>query len=287
MRTKDWMVLATIALGSGSLLAADVEVKADANTDNTAKTRVEADVKRDKDGKVRVDRSDYHQETRVESPVRPVNRAHNVLGMEVRNRNDEKLGEVKDLVVDLRTGKISYAALSIGGFLGLGEKLIAVPTSALTPSDHQNVLIMDATRGELVDAPGFAATNWPDPRDVNFNQSPFWRPKNSGGAAQVETGRGKIYTDADRKRETRVEANTDRTEVNLNSNRDGIAAHSTIGTIKSVSGHDVIVETSDGRTASYVVGDKATRTDFKVGDRVTVKYHRDNGKMMIDDLNRQ
>jgi sporulation protein YlmC with PRC-barrel domain len=284
MRTKEILILAAVLL-SGSVYAADVEVKTEVKTD---KPKVEAEIKTDADR----NRADYKQEVRVESAVKAVNKARSILGMEVRNRSDEKLGEVKDLVLDMNTGKISYAALAIGGFLGVGEKLIAVPTTALTPSDHQNILIMDATRGELVDAPGFAATNWPDPRNANFGEAPFFRPKNSGNAAAAETGtRSKIYTDADGKREVRVDANTDRNEARVKANvdRDNTSpiALTSLGRVKSVQGKSVVIETSSGQTVDYINGDRANSMDLKVGDRVTVKYHRDDTKMVIDDLTRQ
>jgi sporulation protein YlmC with PRC-barrel domain len=202
MKKNSLLVILTAAITAASAYAADVEVKAKADV-----PKVQADVKRDGDAA----RREYKEEVRVETAVKPVNRAHNLIGMEVRNKNDERLGEVKDLVIDLPTGKISYVALAVGGFLGVGEKLIAVPTSALTPSERSDkYMIMDATRGEIVDAPGFVQTNWPDYRNPNFSQSPYWRPKALGSAAGSESGKGtKIYTDAERKdRELKVEAKT-------------------------------------------------------------------------------
>src|SRR5258706_9166781 len=253
MRTRNYLVAVIAALGAGSLMAADVEVKANTDAPN------------------------YKQEVRIETAVKPINKAHNLIGMEVRNRNDERLGEIKDLVVDLQSGKIAYLTLSVGGFLGVGEKLIAVPTGALTPSERSDkYLVMDATRGEIADAPGIAATNWPDYRNPNFDQSPFWRPKARGGAAGSETGKAKLYTDAERKdKNLKVEANVDR-------------PHIAMGRIKSVNGDTVIIDNA-GRTETYSIhGNSIHTSDYKNGDRVTVKYHTDaNGKMVIDDLTRQ
>ncbi len=50
--------------------------------------------------------------------------------LKVHNRSGESLGKIKDLVVDARTGKISYAVLDFGGFLGIGDKWFAVPWHA-------------------------------------------------------------------------------------------------------------------------------------------------------------
>lgn len=182
-----------------SLMAADVEVKAKADVD---KPKVEAEVKGDADANRTV-----RQEARLESSVKPANRMSQLLGMEVRNRQGEKLGEIKDFVVDLKSGKISYVAMTTGGVLGLGvrEKLIAIPLGDFTVAENRdNAIILDATKGEIEDAPGFAATNWPDYRTARFDEAPFWRPK--GSAPSGETGKAKLYTEPrDRKIETKVE----------------------------------------------------------------------------------
>jgi sporulation protein YlmC with PRC-barrel domain len=265
------------AVSTASIFAADVEVNANANA-NSNPPKVEAQVNTDRDN----DAHHYKQEVRIESTVKPVNKAHDLVGMEVRNRNDEKLGEIKDLVVDLQTGRIAYATIAVGGFLGVGEKLIAVPTSALMVSDRSNkYVIMDATRGELMDAPGIAATNWPDYRNPNYNERPFFNPRAHGAAAGSETGRGKLYTDANR-HDAGVDVN-----VNHDADRD-TRSHVAIGRIESINGHSVIIENA-GRTETYSIHGNAIRaSDYKNGDRVTVKYHTDaNGKMVIDDLSRQ
>lgn len=270
MRTHSYLVALIAALGTGSIIAAEVEVKANADA-----PKVEAQVKGDADAK-----ANYKQEVRIESAVRPINKAGKLMGMEVRNRENERLGEIKDLVVDLQSGKIAYATISVGGFLGLGEKLIAVPVTALTPSERSDAyLIMDATRGEMVDAPSIAQTNWPDYRNPNYNDRPFFSPKGRGSAATSESGKAKLYTDANSKDlSVKVETNVDR------DNR----SHTAMGRIKSVGNSSVIIENA-GRTETYSIGGKSIRaSEFKNGDRVTVKYHTDaNGKMVIDDLIRQ
>ena len=269
MRKHSYLVAIIAALGTASVNAAEVEVKAKADA-----PKVEAQVKADADT-----RANYKQEVRVETPVRPINKAEKLMGMEVRNRENERLGEVKDLVLDLQSGKIAYATIAVGGFLGLGEKLIAVPTSALSASEKSdNYLIMDATRGEIVDAPSIAQTNWPDYRNPNYNERPFFTPKGRGAAAGSETGKAKLYTDANSKdRDAKVEARVERNN----------GTRTAMGRVKSVNNSSVIIENA-GRTETYAIGDKSIRaSEFKNGDRVTVKYHTDaNGKMVIDDLTR-
>ena len=57
--------------------------------------------------------------------------ADTLIGNDVYNQNDEDLGDIKEIMLDTNTGKVSYAVLSYGGFLGMGEKLFAVPWEAL------------------------------------------------------------------------------------------------------------------------------------------------------------
>ena len=58
--------------------------------------------------------------------------ADTLMGNDVYNHKDEDLGDIKEIMLDMRTGRVSYAVLSFGGFLGMGEKLFAVPWNALT-----------------------------------------------------------------------------------------------------------------------------------------------------------
>lgn len=86
-------------------------------------------------------------------------------GDEVYNLQDEDLGDVKDFMLDMRTGKVAYAVLSFGGFLGMGEKLFAVPWSALTLDTENKRLILNVSKEHLENAPGFDSDNWPDMAD--------------------------------------------------------------------------------------------------------------------------
>lgn len=86
-------------------------------------------------------------------------------GDEVYNLQDEDLGDVKDFMLDMRTGKVAYAVLSFGGFLGMGEKLFAVPWSALTLDTENKRLILNVSKERLESAPGFDQDNWPDMAD--------------------------------------------------------------------------------------------------------------------------
>src|SRR5690242_8496972 len=79
-----------------------------------------------------------------ESGLTKANKASSLIGMDVRNQQNEKLGDVKDLVVDLHTGKIAYAVLSVGGFLGIGDKYVAVPPNEFQMAPDGKDLILNA-----------------------------------------------------------------------------------------------------------------------------------------------
>ena len=87
---------------------------------------------------------------------------------DVYNRQGEKLGSIKDLMMDIQSGRVCYAVLSFGGFLSLGEKLFAVPWSALAVDTENQRLLLDTNEVRLKDAPGFDKDNWPNMAD------PFW-----------------------------------------------------------------------------------------------------------------
>ena len=90
---------------------------------------------------------------------------------DVYNLQGEKLGSIKDLMLNIESGKICYAVLSFGGFLSLGEKLFAVPWGALTVDTENKRLIMDADEERLKNAPGFDADNWPNMADATWEKS--------------------------------------------------------------------------------------------------------------------
>jgi sporulation protein YlmC with PRC-barrel domain len=98
-------------------------------------------------------------------------RASKLIGMNVRNAEGEKLGTINDFVLDVRTGKIAYAALSVGGVLGVGDKLFAVPYTELK-FDHgkdEQFFVLNASKQKLEAAPGFDQSNWPNFADPHWS----------------------------------------------------------------------------------------------------------------------
>lgn len=91
--------------------------------------------------------------------------AKTLVGNDVYNRQDEDLGDIKEIMLDVPGGRISYAVLSHGGVLGMGEKLFAVPWEALTIDTENKRFTLDVTKDRLENAPGFDKDNWPNMSD--------------------------------------------------------------------------------------------------------------------------
>jgi len=107
------------------------------------------------------------------------NKASEIVGMNVRNQYDEKLGEIKDVVFDLKSERIGYAVLGTGGVLS--QKLVAVPLSAFTPSSDGKHLILRADKNKLETAQGLDKNNWPSVTNPAFGAEPFWEKSGTGG----------------------------------------------------------------------------------------------------------
>ena len=82
-------------------------------------------------------------------------------GEDVVNGLGEELGEIKEIMLDVRSGRIAYAVLSAGGFLGIGDKLFAIPWGTLTLNTDKKCFILDIDKERLKNAPGFDKDHWP------------------------------------------------------------------------------------------------------------------------------
>ncbi|SOD39932.1 PRC-barrel domain-containing protein [Nitrosovibrio sp. Nv4] len=92
------------------------------------------------------------------------------IGMNIYNPKGEKLGNIKEVMLDVEAGSVAYAVLSFGGFLGIADKLFAVPWNALTLKLEtlDKRFILDAEKERLESAPGFDKDNWPDMADQSW-----------------------------------------------------------------------------------------------------------------------
>lgn len=84
-----------------------------------------------------------------------------IVGNDIVNEMGENLGHVEDLMIDLDKGCIAYVVLSFGGILGIGDKLFAVPWSALKLNTENHRFVIDVPKERLENAPGFDKDHWP------------------------------------------------------------------------------------------------------------------------------
>ena len=106
-----------------------------------------------------------------------------VIGSKVMNAQNEDLGEIEDLVLDVGAGRIVYAVLSFGGFLGMGEKYFAIPWNAFQFNSKENQAVLNVDKKLLANAPGFDKDAWPNLADSTWGTSiykhygcytPYW-----------------------------------------------------------------------------------------------------------------
>src|SRR5215475_475353 len=72
-----------------------------------------------------------------------------ICGDSVVNSSVEKLGKIEELMIDLENGRVAYAVLSFGGFLGIGDKLFAIPFEALDLDAEHHRFVLDVSREDL------------------------------------------------------------------------------------------------------------------------------------------
>ena len=94
--------------------------------------------------------------------------AETLIGGDVYNKKGEDLGDIKEIMLDMRTGRVAYAVLSFGTFLGMGGKLFAVPWAALMLDTENKRFSLDVDKDRLASAPGFDKDKWPNMADATW-----------------------------------------------------------------------------------------------------------------------
>lgn len=89
------------------------------------------------------------QVVQLERPLR----AGDIIGSSLRNTQDEYLGEISDVVFDPDSHEITHALVEKGGFLGLGQEVVAVPMTALRVTDDLETFVVDMTKERFAEAP--------------------------------------------------------------------------------------------------------------------------------------
>ncbi|MCW8306249.1 PRC-barrel domain-containing protein [Acidiphilium sp. PA] len=96
------------------------------------------------------------------SETRTLIAASKVNGTHVYNRQGDSIGSIYDVMIDKVSGRISYAIMSFGGFLGLGEHYHPLPWSMLQYDRQQGGYVVDIDRDRLEGGPSFATSAMPD-----------------------------------------------------------------------------------------------------------------------------
>ena len=110
--------------------------------------------------------------------------ADTLKGDSVQNLAGEDLGKIKDIMIDVRSGRVAYAVLSKGGILGIGDKLFAIPWSALMLDATRKCFVLDVSKDLMDKAPGFDKDHWPAMADLSwatqihtyYGQRDYWLP---------------------------------------------------------------------------------------------------------------
>ena len=105
--------------------------------------------------------------------MNPLLSASSLIGNDVENPQGEDLGTIKDLMIDTGTGQVEYYVLSFGGFLGMGNKLLAIPPQAISIDTEEEECVLNVDKETLKDAPGFDEDNWPNMADQSFRESVY------------------------------------------------------------------------------------------------------------------
>ena len=121
-------------------------------------------------------------ESNAGGPGPEVMAADTLAGDKVVNARGEDLGTIEDIMIDVQRGRVAYAVMSCGGFLGMGEKLFAIPWNALTLDADRHCFVLDADRARFEKAPGFDKGHWPSMADNSwatqvhdfYGVRPYW-----------------------------------------------------------------------------------------------------------------
>jgi sporulation protein YlmC with PRC-barrel domain len=139
--------------------------------------------------------------TAATGPGPEVMAASTLDGDKVFCTDGEEVGKVKDIMLDVQSGVIAYAVMSSGGFLGIGDKLLAIPWSALTLDADRKCFLLDLPAERVRNAPGFDKDQWPlmaDPAWATtlheyYGLDPYWdfdprdpHARDTAGAADLD-----------------------------------------------------------------------------------------------------
>jgi sporulation protein YlmC with PRC-barrel domain len=136
------------------------------------------------------------EQTTKHTQTQKINRVSELIGMNVKNAQGEKLGEIKDVVIDFSRDRIGYVVLTSDPGVLKTEKLHAVPLRAFQPGADGSSLTLNADKQKMAMAQGFSKDNWPDPANPAWGAQPFWQETGSSTRpGQYDSDRNDSTTD--------------------------------------------------------------------------------------------
>jgi sporulation protein YlmC with PRC-barrel domain len=127
-----------------------------------------------------------HEGRNANTPVRVLT-ATSIIGDDVENSKGDKLGTIKDIMLDIRNGSIEYVVLKSGGFLGIGDKLFAIPFQALQLNAEEKIFILNKDESYIKNAPGFDQDHWPETNSQYNEINTYWGYENSSRVGAIDT----------------------------------------------------------------------------------------------------
>jgi sporulation protein YlmC with PRC-barrel domain len=163
----------------------------------------------------------FGQSLAWEGTFNNVHKASELIGMNVNNVSDQKIGDVKNLGLDLQSGRVAYVILGAGGVLGVGDKLYVMPPNAFTRSSNNKGLVSGIDKQNLEGAPVLNEKEWGQISDPQFaarvyqhyGKQPYW------SASLTPTGRDQTLQSA-----TTPNPQGRISRGNRNKNNDGLQA---------------------------------------------------------------
>jgi PRC-barrel domain len=100
----------------------------------------------------------------------------------VRNSYGDKIGTIERVMIDKRTGKVAYAVMSFGGFLGMGQDYVALPWHMLRYNENLDAYELNITEDQLRGAPalaegwdtGIVSRDWERNVHSYYGVDPYW-----------------------------------------------------------------------------------------------------------------
>lgn len=135
----------------------------------------------------------YYGATMPVTSLRHVQKTNNLVGMPVQNLQEEKIGNVTNVVMDLSKGRVVSVVFSSGRYVGLGDELSSVPPTSFRLNPDRTVLQLDISKVTLSQVPHFKTDAWHDYGEVSYAGGPY----DKAGSKPLLLATNTVQTDAE------------------------------------------------------------------------------------------